>query len=103
MNSSFGFDGPGLTPGLGPGNAHNHAETMQRLERLNHLETVTAEQRIRIEKYKTMYETLKAESEQLEDVSFSRHFRYSICIPDDKGISIVVVFKDIVQLCFECF
>ena len=74
MNSSFGFDGPGLTPGLGPGNAHNHAETMQRLERLNHLETVTAEQRIRIEKYKTMYETLKAESEQLEDVSFSRHF-----------------------------
>ena len=70
MNSSFGFDGPGLTPGLGPGNAHNHAETMQRLERLNHLETVTAEQRIRIEKYKTMYETLKAESEQLEDVSF---------------------------------
>lgn len=48
--------------------AYNHAETIQKLERLNQLETVTAEQRIRIEKYRTMYETLKAESEQLQDV-----------------------------------
>ncbi|XP_057307127.1 centrosomal protein of 83 kDa-like [Hydractinia symbiolongicarpus] len=47
--------------------AYNHAETIQKLERLNQLETVTAEQRIRIEKYRTMYETLKAESEQLQD------------------------------------
>ena len=49
-------------------NAYNHAETLQKLERLNQLETVVAEQRIRIEKYRTMYETLKTEHEQNEDV-----------------------------------
>ena len=48
-------------------NAYNHAETLQKLERLNQLETVVAEQRIRIEKYRTMYETLKTEHEQNED------------------------------------
>jgi len=46
---------------------YSHEETIQKLERLNQLETVTAEQRIRIEKYRTMYETLKAEHEQVED------------------------------------
>lgn len=51
-------------------NAYNHAETLQKLERLNQLETVVAEQRIRIEKYRTMYETLKTEHEQNEDVRF---------------------------------
>ena len=43
-------------------------ETLQKLERLTHLETVVAEQRIRIEKYRTMYETLKTEHVQVEDV-----------------------------------
>lgn len=46
---------------------YSHEETIQKLERLNQLETVTAEQRIRIEKYRTMYETLKAEHEQVEE------------------------------------
>ena len=52
---------------------YNHAETIQKLERLNQLETVTAEQRIRIEKYRTMYETLKAEHEQIEDEKLKHH------------------------------
>jgi len=47
---------------------YSHAETIQKLERLNQLETMTAEQRIRIEKYRTMYETLKAEQEQSDEV-----------------------------------
>ncbi|XP_066930488.1 centrosomal protein of 83 kDa-like [Clytia hemisphaerica] len=49
------------------GSAYSHAETIQKLERLNQLETMTAEQRIRIEKYRTMYETLKAEQEQSDE------------------------------------
>ena len=53
---------------MASGGMYNHAETIQKLERLNQLETVTAEQRIRIEKYRTMYETLKAEHDQMEDV-----------------------------------
>ena len=52
---------------------YSHEETIQKLERLNQLETVTAEQRIRIEKYRTMYETLKAEHEQVEDEK-EKHF-----------------------------
>ena len=51
-------------------NGYSHAETIQKLERLNQLETMTAEQRIRIEKYRTMYETLKAEQEQSDEVFF---------------------------------
>lgn len=51
-------------------NGYSHAETIQKLERLNQLETMTAEQRIRIEKYRTMYETLKAEQEQSDEVRF---------------------------------
>ena len=45
-----------------------HAETLLKLERLNQLETITAEQRIRIEKYRTMYETVKADHDYLEEV-----------------------------------
>ena len=49
--------------------AGSQAETLQKLERLTHLETMVAEQRIRIEKYRTMYETIKTELVQVEDVS----------------------------------
>lgn len=58
-----------MTSNIAPG-GYNHAETIQKLERLNQLETITAEQRIRLEKYRTMYETLKAEQEQTEDVCY---------------------------------
>ncbi len=51
-------------------------ETLQKLERLTNLETMVAEQRIRIEKYRTMYETLKAEHVQIEDVSNTTIFRW---------------------------
>ncbi|XP_047128729.1 centrosomal protein of 83 kDa-like isoform X1 [Hydra vulgaris] len=46
---------------------NTHAETLLKLERLNQLETITAEQRIRIEKYRTMYETVKADHDYLEE------------------------------------
>ena len=60
-------------------NGYSHAETIQKLERLNQLETMTAEQRIRIEKYRTMYETLKAEQEQSDEVfSFSSLFHLEL-------------------------
>ena len=49
--------------------AYTQAETLQKLERLTQLETMVAEQRIRIEKYRTMYETIKTEHVQLEEVS----------------------------------
>ena len=48
--------------------AYSQAETLQKLERLTQLETMVAEQRIRIEKYKTMYETLKTEHVEVEEV-----------------------------------
>eukprot|EP00795_Rhopilema_esculentum_P012473 gene12473-3152_t len=47
--------------------AYTQAETLQKLERLTQLETMVAEQRIRIEKYRTMYETIKTEHVQLEE------------------------------------
>ena len=49
--------------------ASSQADTLQKLERLTQLETMVAEQRIRIEKYRTMYETIKTELVQVEDVS----------------------------------
>lgn len=46
------------------------AEMLDKLERMGNLESVIAEQRMRIEKLKTTYETLKVEHMQLQDVSF---------------------------------
>eukprot|EP00794_Sanderia_malayensis_P005390 gene5390-6063_t len=57
-------------------------ETLQKLERLTNLETMVAEQRIRIEKYRTMYETLKAEHVQIEDVK-SRRENELIALQDE--------------------
>ena len=48
---------------------YSQAETLQKLERLTQLETMVAELRIRIEKYRTMYETIKTEHADLEEVS----------------------------------
>jgi len=47
---------------------YSQAETLQKLERLTQLETMVAELRIRIEKYRTMYETIKTEHADLEEV-----------------------------------
>lgn len=44
-------------------------EMLDKLERMGNLESVVAEQRMRIEKLKTTYETLKVEHLQLQDVS----------------------------------
>ena len=48
--------------------AYSQGETLQKLERLTQLETMVAELRIRIEKYRTMYETIKTEHVELEEV-----------------------------------
>ena len=48
--------------------SYSQAETLQKLERLTQLETMVAELRIRIEKYRTMYETIKTEHFELEEV-----------------------------------
>jgi len=68
------------------GNMYNHAETIQKLERLNQLETVTAEQRIRIEKYRTMYETLKAEHENNDEERHRRDNEIRILQSEIKSI-----------------
>ena len=44
------------------------SEIVQKLERMGNLESVLAEQRMRMEKLKTTYEMLKAEHLQLKDV-----------------------------------
>ena len=48
----------------------HQSDIVQKLERMGNLESVVAEQRMRIEKLKTTYEMLKAEHLQLKDVSF---------------------------------
>jgi hypothetical protein len=45
-----------------------NAEMLEKLERMGNLESVVTEQRMRIEKLKTTYETLKVEHLQLQDV-----------------------------------
>ncbi|KAK3751352.1 hypothetical protein QZH41_009306 [Actinostola sp. cb2023] len=47
--------------------ADHSAEMLDKLERMGNLESVVAEQRMRIEKLKTTYETLKVEHLQLQD------------------------------------
>lgn len=49
--------------------ADQQVEILQKLEKMGNLESVVTEQKIRIEKLRTTYETLKAEHLQLEDVS----------------------------------
>ena len=44
-------------------------EILQKLEMIGNLESVVTEQKIRIEKLRTTYETLKAEHVQLKEVS----------------------------------
>lgn len=48
--------------------AGSQSEIVQKLERMGNLESVVAEQRMRMEKLKTTYEMLKAEHLQLKDV-----------------------------------
>ena len=47
-------------------------DMLDKLERMGNLESVVAEQRMRIEKLKTTYETLKIEHLQLQDVSVNQ-------------------------------
>ena len=54
--------------------ADHSAEMLDKLERMGNLESVVAEQRMRIEKLKTTYETLKVEHLQLQDVSLHDRF-----------------------------
>ena len=49
--------------------ADQQVEILQKLEKMGNLESVVTEQKIRIEKLRTTYETLKAEHLQLKDVS----------------------------------
>ena len=49
--------------------ADQQVEILQKLEKMASLESVVTEQKIRIEKLRTTYETLKAEHLQLQDVS----------------------------------
>ena len=50
--------------------ADQQVEILQKLEKMGNLESVVTEQKIRIEKLRTTYETLKAEHLQLQDVSY---------------------------------
>lgn len=54
--------------------AGQQSEMLQKLERMGNLESVVTEQRMRIEKLKTTYETLKAEHLQLQDVRISSSY-----------------------------
>ena len=48
--------------------AGQQSEILQKLEKMGNLESVVTEQRMRIEKLKTTYETLKTDHLQLQDV-----------------------------------
>ena len=48
--------------------AGQQMEILQKLEKMGNLESVVTEQKLRIEKLRTTYETLKAEHLQLQDV-----------------------------------
>ena len=54
--------------------ADQQVEILQKLEKMGNLESVVTEQKIRIEKLRTTYETLKAEHLQLQDVSYKIKF-----------------------------
>lgn len=54
--------------------ADQQVEILQKLEKMGNLESVVTEQKIRIEKLRTTYETLKAEHLQLQDVSYKINF-----------------------------
>lgn len=54
--------------------ADQQVEILQKLEKMGNLESVVTEQKIRIEKLRTTYETLKAEHLQLQDVSYKITF-----------------------------
>ena len=56
--------------------ADQQVEILQKLEKMGNLESVVTEQKIRIEKLRTTYETLKAEHLQLQDVSYKIKFLY---------------------------
>ena len=49
--------------------AGQQVEILQELEKMGNLESVVTEQKIRIEKLRTTYESLKAQHLQLQDVS----------------------------------
>lgn len=49
--------------------ADQQVEILQKLEKMGNLESVVTEQKIRIEKLRTTYETLKAEHLQLQDLN----------------------------------
>ena len=49
--------------------AGQQVEILQELEKMGNLESVVTEQKIRIEKLRTTYESLKAQHFQLQDVS----------------------------------
>jgi len=49
--------------------AGQQVEILEKLEKMGNLESVVTEQKIRIEKLRTTYETLKAQHLQLQDLS----------------------------------
>ena len=72
------------------GMAGQQVEILQKLEKMGNLESVVTEQRIRIEKLRTTYETLKAQHLQLQDVSLIvcyHKFVIVINIICDRGVA----------------
>lgn len=59
--------------------AGQQVEILQKLEKMGNLESVVTEQKIRIEKLRTTYETLKAQHLQLQDVSLIVCYLKIIC------------------------
>ena len=62
MHGCFCFFEDGIMAG-------QQVEILQELEKMGNLESVVTEQKIRIEKLRTTYESLKAQHLQLQDVS----------------------------------
>ena len=57
--------------------AGQQVEILQELEKMGNLESVVTEQKIRIEKLRTTYESLKAQHLQLQDVSDMNQEKHS--------------------------
>lgn len=78
--------------------AGQQVEMLQKLEKMGNLESVVTEQKIRIEKLRTTYETLKAEHLQLQDVSCAEPCLQGCCNVVTNNIvtsSCLVSFKSI--------
>lgn len=57
--------------------AGQQVEILQELEKMGNLESMVTEQKIRIEKLRTTYESLKAQHLQLQDVSDMNQEKYA--------------------------